>query len=87
MRRLFVGFGALAVAGGKSHAEVLLACASCFGASDSAQAQGMNAGILALLVFVLGVWIAFGSFFVFLVRRSRRLGEAVPGDQSDPQHN
>ncbi|MFM7101146.1 MAG: hypothetical protein ACKOET_09340 [Verrucomicrobiota bacterium] len=87
MRRLFIWLGAMAVAGGSSHAGPMLACASCFGRSDSAQAEGMNAGILALLVFVLGVWIAFGSFFVFLVRRSRRLGGAIPGDQSDPQHN
>lgn len=73
--------------GGALRADSLLACASCFGRSDSALAEGMNAGILALLVFVLGVWIAFGSFFVFLVRRSRKLGGDLPGDQSDPQHN
>jgi len=64
-----------------------LACASCFGKSDSSMAQGMNAGIFVLLAFVLLFWIAFGSFFVFIVRRARQTGEPLPGDQDDPQHN
>jgi len=63
------------------------ACAACFGQSDSAMAKGLNAGIFALLVFVLGLWIAFGSFFVFIVRRARRASDVLPGDQDDPQHN
>ena len=50
-------------------------------------AKGLNAGIFALLVFVLGLWVAFASFFVFIVRRARRTGEAIPGDTNDPQHN
>ena len=64
-----------------------LACAACFGQSDSAQAQGMNAGILTLLGFVVMFWVAMGSFFVFIARRNRELGEPLPGDQNDPQHN
>jgi hypothetical protein len=64
-----------------------LACAACFGQSDSAMAKGMNAGIFALLAFVFAAWIAFGSFFVFIVRRSRNMSEPLPGDQNDPQHN
>jgi len=63
------------------------ACAACFGQSDSAQAQGMNAGILVLLGFVVLFWVAMGSFFVFIVRRGRLHGEPLPGDQNDPQHN
>lgn len=63
------------------------ACAACFGKSDAAMAKGLNAGIFALLVFVLGLWIAFASFFVFIVRRARTQGEPVPGDTTDPQHN
>ncbi len=50
-------------------------------------AKGMNAGIFALLAFVFAAWIAFGSFFVFIVRRSRNMSEPLPGDQNDPQHN
>jgi hypothetical protein len=63
------------------------ACAACFGKSDDAMAKGLNAGIFALLVFVLGLWIAFASFFVFIVRKARSQGEPIPGDTNDPQHN
>ena len=63
------------------------ACAACFGRSDSSMVAGMNAGIFTLLVFVLGLWIAFASFFVFIVRRARNNGEIPPGDQNDPQHH
>lgn len=66
---------------------VAMACAACFGQSDSAMAKGMNAGIFALLAFVFTAWLAFGSFFVFIVRRSRNMTEPLPGDQHDPQHN
>lgn len=63
------------------------ACAACFGQSDSAQARGMNAGILVLLGFVVAFWVAMGSFFVFIARRARTHGDPLPGDQNDPQHN
>lgn len=66
---------------------VALGCAACFGKSDSSMAQGMNAGIFALLAFVILLWLAFGSFFVFIARRSRAHSEPLPGDQNDPQHN
>jgi hypothetical protein len=46
------------------------ACATCFGASDSKLAQGMNMGILSLLVVVVLVLGAFGTFFVYLARRA-----------------
>jgi heme/copper-type cytochrome/quinol oxidase subunit 2 len=86
MKRLWLqtamALGTLALA---SHP--VLGCASCFGKSDSAMAEGMNAGIFVLLAFVLLFWIAFGSFFVFIVRRARQSGESLPGDQDDPQHN
>jgi hypothetical protein len=64
-----------------------LACATCFGQSDSEMAKGMNAGIFVLLGFVALFWAAFGSFFVFIVRRSQNTGDVLPGDQNDPQHN
>jgi len=60
------------------------ACAACFGRSDSPLAQGMNWGIITLLVFVLGLWAAFGSFFVFIARRSSKT--PLPGE-SDPIHS
>ncbi len=57
------------------------ACAACFGKTDAALAQGMNAGIFVMLAFVVGAWIAFGTFFVFIARRSR-LTETLPS--TDP---
>jgi hypothetical protein len=39
----------------------------------------MNAGIFAMLVVVVGAWLSFGSFFVFIARRSRRLDREASG--------
>jgi len=48
----------------------LLACAACFGQSDSPLAHGFNWGIVSLLGVVIGVLGAFSTFFVFLAKRS-----------------
>ena len=61
----------------------LAACAACFGKTDAPLAQGMNAGILVMLAFVVGAWIAFGSFFVFIARRSRETESASSADASE----
>ena len=50
----------------------VFACAACFGRSDSEMAAGLNAGIAVLLGFVVVFWGLFGSFFLYIVRRSRR---------------
>lgn len=47
-----------------------MACATCFGASDSALTKGMNFGIMSLLLVVLAVLGGVASFFVYLARRS-----------------
>ena len=47
-----------------------LACAACYGASDSPLAQGMNWGILTLLGVVGTVLTCFLAFFVHIVRKS-----------------
>jgi len=54
-------------------AQPLSACSACFGKTDEALAQGMNAGIYVMLVFVAAAWVFFGSFFVFIARRSKRV--------------
>jgi hypothetical protein len=51
----------------------LSACTACFGKTDEALAQGMNAGIYVMLAFVVAAWVLFGSFFVFIARRSKRV--------------
>jgi len=48
------------------------ACASCFGESDSAMAEGMNAGILTLLIIIGGTLAAITSFFIYLIWRGAR---------------
>jgi len=53
------------------------ACAACYGASDSPMAQGMNWGIMALLVVVCGVLVAISVFFVHVARRAAALENAV----------
>ncbi len=51
----------------------LLACATCYGASDSPLAQGMNWGIMTLLGVVFAVMCGIVGFFVHVGRRSKRL--------------
>lgn len=51
----------------------LLACATCFGQSDEAMAKGMNMGILALLICIVGVLVGVAGIGFFLVRRAARM--------------
>ena len=48
-----------------------LACAACYGESDSPMAEGMNAGIFVLLIIVGGTLAAIAGFFLFIMRRTR----------------
>jgi hypothetical protein len=48
----------------------LLACAACYGQSDSPMAHGLNGGILSLLIVVVGVLGAIAAFFIYLARRA-----------------
>ena len=52
-----------------------LACATCFGVSDSKLAQGMNWGILSLLAVVGSVLLGIALFFAFIIRRGARLAD------------
>ena len=47
-----------------------LACAACFGQSDSDMAKSLNAAIFSLMAVIVTVLIGAASFFVFLSRRS-----------------
>jgi len=58
----------------------LNACTACFGKTDEALAQGMNAGIYVMLVFA--AWVLFGSFFVFIARRSKRVNAETEAGES-----
>ena len=48
----------------------LMACAACYGQSDSPMAQGMNWGIFSLLAVIVSVLGSIGGFFIFLARKS-----------------
>jgi hypothetical protein len=47
-----------------------VACAVCFGRSDSEMAKAMNWGIFALLVVIAGVLASAAACFVCLARRA-----------------
>lgn len=53
------------------------ACATCYGASDSPLAQGMNWGILVLLGFIFCVLAGITGFFIYIVRRANALTAAT----------
>ena len=59
----------------------LLACAACFGQSDSAMAQGMNWGILILLGIIALVLGGVAGFFVYLAKRTSALAAATGPEQ------
>jgi hypothetical protein len=53
-----------------------LACAACFGQSDSSMARSLNASIFTLLGFIGTVLIGAVAFFVFLAKRAAAMYEA-----------
>ena len=54
----------------------LLACAACFGKSDSNMARSLNAGIFSLMAVVGTVLVGAASFFVFLSRKAAAAAQA-----------
>lgn len=58
----------------------LHACATCFGQSDEAMARGMNMGILALLICIIGVLFGMVGVGIFLVRRAARVVGVTPAN-------
>ena len=62
------------------------ACAACFGKSDSKLAEGMNWGILSLLVVVAGVLGGIAAFFIYLAKKSAALAVS-PVSASSPAVN
>jgi hypothetical protein len=51
------------------------ACPVCFGDSNSPMAIAMNIGIIFMLIVVAGVLGGFASFFIYLIRRAKRVAE------------
>jgi hypothetical protein len=69
IKKLSFGLGIFMLAMNQS----ALACATCYGASDSPLAQGMNMGIMVLLGFIFSVLVGITGFFIFIVRRANTL--------------
>ena len=66
---------------------IVLACAVCFGQSDSPLAQGTNMAIFFMLGVTAVMLAAFASFFVYLIRRKRRFADDIlDGVDSVPAH-
>jgi len=70
---------AVAMTGAGSKA---LACAACFGKSDSNMAKSLNAGIFSLMAVIVTILAGAASFFVFLARKA-----ATTPEQTDDSAN
>lgn len=84
MRHALSSLAAVPLALGLSPA--VHACATCFGRSDSAMAEGLNMGILFLLGIILALLAAFASFFVFLARRASAVNRQAPAPATRSPH-
>ena len=71
--RVFVSALALAIV---LLPNVASACAACYGQSDDPMARGMNMGIFALLIVVVGVLSGIAGVGIFFAVRSARLARA-----------
>lgn len=76
MKRLFAALPVLATLAALAMPPSALACAACYGASDSPLAQGMNLGILFLLGVIGSVLLGITAFFIVVARNSARLAAA-----------
>jgi hypothetical protein len=63
------------------------ACATCFGASDSPMAKGMNWGIFSLLTVIVCMLSVIASFFVFLSKKSAQVSSAAASEQPSETKN
>ena len=72
MRTVFMALAGIVMA------SPVWACPVCFGAPDSPQTKGMQAGILALLAVTVAMLAGFaGFFFIYLRRRIKMFEEST----------
>lgn len=60
-----------------------LACAACYGQSDSPLAAGMNWGIFSLMAVIGCVLGGIATFFIFLAKKAAAAAATVP--ESEPE--
>lgn len=69
----------------------VLACATCYGASDSPLAQGMNLGIMFLLACIGFVILGICVFFAYIIRRAalleRKAAAAAAANSTEVKHD
>ena len=63
-----------------------LACAACYGKSDSPLASGMNWGIFTLMGVILSVLTCFVLFFVHIARGEKAQIESENNSNPPPQN-
>jgi hypothetical protein len=61
---------------------LILACAACYGQSDSPLAHGLNWGILSLLAVVVPVLGGIATFFVFIAKKAAAASKLPPATVS-----
>jgi hypothetical protein len=64
-----------------------MACATCFGASDSPMAKGMNWGIFSLLTVIVCMLSGIAGFFVFLAKKSAHAAAAASEQPSETKND
>jgi heme/copper-type cytochrome/quinol oxidase subunit 2 len=60
----------------------VLACAACYGRSDSPLASAMNWGIFTLLGIVVTVLVSIAGFFFYIINRETAQAETGPAAQN-----
>ena len=60
----------------------VLACAACYGRSDSPLASGMNWGIFTLLGIIVTVLLSIAGFFCYIINREAAQVETEPAAQN-----
>ena len=83
MKRLLTILFSLLLLAAMALPQTALACAACYGASDSPLAKGMNMGILFLLGVIGSVLVGITAFFVFVARNAARLAAAQSEIRTD----
>jgi heme/copper-type cytochrome/quinol oxidase subunit 2 len=63
------------------------ACATCYGASDSPLAQGMNMGIMVLLACIGLVILGICVFFAYIIRRASVMERTAAANSTDVKHD
>ena len=85
-RRLRKTIAGAIVAGCIGAAPSALACATCYGESDSPLAAGVNWGIMTMIVVAYSVLFSIIGFFVFVARRAAAAAALEAKEAETPEN-